>query len=81
MLIRRDAFARVGLFDTDLRIGAFVDWYSRAVDEALNSTMIPKVVMRRRIHRSNTGIRDRQSRSDYVRILKRTLDRRRAQGL
>ena len=81
MLIRRDVFARVGPFDTRLRIGEFVDWYSRAVDEGLKSIVIPKMLMNRRIHGNNTGIRDRESRTDYLRILKRHLDRRREQGL
>lgn len=81
MLIRRDVFARVGPFDTQLRIGEFVDWYSKAVDKGLKSIVIPKILMKRRIHGNNTGIRDRESRTDYVRILKRTLDRRREQGL
>lgn len=81
MLIRRDVFARVGPFDTDWRIGEFVDWYSRAVDKGLKSIVIPKMLMKRRIHKNNTGIRDRESRTDYLRILKRALDRRREQGL
>ncbi len=80
MLIRRDAFERVGFFDTQWRTGEFVDWYSKAIDMGLRSTLIPKVLLRRRVHTSNSGIRERESRIDYVRILKRTLDRRREEG-
>ncbi len=80
MLIRRDAFSRVGPFDTQWRIGEFVDWYAKAVDKGLRSTVIPKILMKRRIHKNNSGIRERESRSDYLKILKRALDRRREQG-
>jgi glycosyltransferase involved in cell wall biosynthesis len=77
MLIRRSSFARAGRFDPDLRMGEFVDWYIRAIERGLRSHMLPDVVMRRRIHGDNMGIRERKYRSDYVRILKAALDRRR----
>jgi hypothetical protein len=34
----------------------------------------------RRIHDSNQGVRERQSVSDYARVLKASLDRKRAEG-
>jgi glycosyltransferase involved in cell wall biosynthesis len=79
MLIRREAFLQVGPFATQWKLGDFVEWYARAVDTALTSSMLPEVVAHRRLHLTNTGIRDHDSRSDYVRILKRVLDRRKAQ--
>jgi len=38
---------------------------------------MPYVVLMRRIHDANMGIRERTSRSDYVKIVKASLDRRR----
>ena len=80
MLIRRQSFVRAGPFETNLRIGEFVDWYIRAREMGIKSIMLPDVVLRRRLHADNTGSRDRDSRTDYVRILKASLDRRRASG-
>jgi hypothetical protein len=78
MLIRREAFLRVGFFETHSRVGEFVSWHGRATDCGLRMLMLPDVVMHRRLHESNLGIRERQSATDYVRHLKATLDRRRA---
>ena len=77
MLIRREAFFRVGLFETNWRIGEFMDWYLRAKEHNLKSLMRPEVLLRRRLHTANLGVRERQSRSDYLKILKTSLDRRR----
>lgn len=78
MLIRREAFRRVGLFDTSVRIGEFLDWCARAREADVRTEVLPKVVMFRRIHSQNTVTRHRASQTDYARILKATLDRRRA---
>jgi len=78
MLIKRDAFARVGQFQDGLKVGEFIDWYARAVELKLRSLVMPDLFLWRRIHDSNQGIRERQSVSDYVRVLKAKLDRRRA---
>ena len=77
MLIKRDAFYRVGLFETDWRVGEFIDWYLKAMERGLKSFLLPEVVMKRRIHANNMVIRERKHQTDYVRILKAALDRRR----
>jgi glycosyltransferase involved in cell wall biosynthesis len=80
MLIRREAFIRVGPFATDWTLGEFVDWYARAVDAGLEGEMLPDVVMMRRLHRANSGIRDGGSRTDYVRVVRTILERRGVTG-
>ena len=77
MLIRRDSLFRAGTFDTRLKLGDFISWYLKARDEGLKSFVLEEVVVMRRIHENNMGIRQRESRNDYVRILKASLDRRR----
>ena len=78
MLIKRDAFWSVGLFETNWKLGEFIDWYAKAMEQSLKSFMLPEIVLKRRLHNTNMGIRDCQHRTDYVRILKASLDRRRA---
>ena len=80
MLIKRDAFFRVGKFPGGLKVGEFIDWYARAVELQIRSLVLPDLFLWRRIHDSNTGVRERQSVSDYARVLKASLDRRRAEG-
>jgi glycosyltransferase involved in cell wall biosynthesis len=78
MLIKRNAFFRVGLFKGDLKVGEFIDWYARAVELNVRSLVMPALFLWRRIHGSNQGVRERQSVSDYARVLKAKLDRKRA---
>jgi glycosyltransferase involved in cell wall biosynthesis len=80
MLIRREAFMRVGPFATEWTLGEFVDWYARAVDAGLEAEMLPKVLLMRRLHRANTGIRSAHSRTDYVRVVRAILERRGVAG-
>ncbi len=80
MLIRRGAFVRIGMFDTEWQLGEFVAWYLRAIENNLTTMMLPDVVLRRRLHDRNQGVNKRDSQTDYVRILKASLDRRRQKG-
>jgi len=77
MLVKRESFARVGPFSTTLRVGVGVDWYARAVDAGLHEEIVPAVVLERRLHATNNGIRERESRPQYLRVLKEHMDRRR----
>ena len=80
MLIKRDAFLRVGKFQGDWKVGEFIDWYARAVELKLRSLVLPELLLWRRIHDSNQGVRERQSVTDYARVLKAKLDRKRAES-
>jgi glycosyltransferase involved in cell wall biosynthesis len=78
MLIRRTAWQRVGEMDTQLILGEFIGWYARAIDAGLSSRMLADVVYERRVHGRNTVIREREAYGDYLRVVKATMDRRRA---
>jgi len=80
MLIRREAFLRVGEFRTEWKVGEFIDWYGRAVDMGMRSMCLPDLLLWRRIHATNQGIVQRASVSDYAKVIKVCLDRRRARG-
>jgi glycosyltransferase involved in cell wall biosynthesis len=80
MLVRREAFSRVGPFSETLKVGVTVDWYARAVDAGVITHMLPDVVLERRLHLTNNGLRESDSRSQYLHVLKASLDRRRAAG-
>lgn len=80
MLIRREAFERVGLFATDLRVAETIDWCARADEAGLRSLVLPQVVLERRLHLRNSGLREPQAGSDYVRVVRAALERRRGSG-
>jgi glycosyltransferase involved in cell wall biosynthesis len=77
MLVRRDSFFRVGLFSTALKVGIGVDWYARCIEAGLRTVVPPFVVLERRLHADNNGIRQSGQRPQYLHVLKASLDRRR----
>jgi glycosyltransferase involved in cell wall biosynthesis len=80
MLVRRESFLRVGLFSTALRVGIGVDWHARANELGLRSAVPPILALERRLHAENNGIRRRESKPQYLHVLKAALDRRRAEA-
>jgi len=77
MLIRRDSFEKVGLFETHWAIGEFLVWYGRAQLLGLREKMLPAMLLKRRLHSTNQGILKRSERGEYVRVMKKILERRR----
>jgi glycosyltransferase involved in cell wall biosynthesis len=81
MLIRRDSFHRVGGFATDVRVGVTVDWFARASEAGLRYSILPEVVLERRLHTQNNGLRESASRAQYLEVIRRAMERRRAAAL
>lgn len=75
-VVRTSSFKSVGLFNPVWRVGEFIDWLARAKDAGLQSHLIETTLYRRRIHATNTGVTERPSRADYLKIIKQSLDRR-----
>jgi glycosyltransferase involved in cell wall biosynthesis len=75
-LFRRECFEKIGLFNEKQRIGVFIDWYMRACEKGLHHFLIETQVLKRRIHDNNMGIYSKNSRHEYVQIVKEALKRR-----
>lgn len=74
MLIRRSAFERVGNFAPAWQVAHFLEWYNRAQALGLQSLVLPEVVMKRRIHTTNLGIRAHDlARREYLLLAKTRL--------
>lgn len=81
MLIRMEALRRVGLFNVAVPLAESVDWYARAVDANLRYTVLPDIVLHRRIHGQNTGIQKREDQErTYLQVLRAVLQQRRAKS-
>ncbi len=76
LLIRKDAFLRVGWFDEGVPAAQGVDWFVRAMEAGLCLRLLPEVVLCRRLHRTNHSHLQIQLKL-YPHILKASLDRRR----
>ncbi|MGB7977987.1 MAG: glycosyltransferase family A protein [Chlamydiales bacterium] len=82
LLVSKIRFFQIGYFFEEKGIGEFLDWYSRAHAMNVPVRMLSEILFYRRIHRTNMG---RQPecfcRSDYLKVLKRGLERRRNYAL
>jgi len=78
MLIRRSVFGRVGLFDTSLKVGETLEWTARLDESHGKTAMVDGVVLRRRIHGANTVATEKRLHSDYLRVLRAAIARRRS---
>lgn len=79
MLIRRNAFERVGAWKIGLKVGTGVEWYTRSLEANLRTLVLPDVLLERRLHLSNNGLQQADHRIQYASIVKAALDRRRAE--
>ncbi len=78
MLLRRESFYRIGQFETASKIGEVVDWIVRAKEKNLHIETLQELLVLRRIHTNNHGIVHRGFQKDYLHVLKKSIDRRRA---
>ena len=77
VLVRREAFHRVGRFAEGLRVAEWVDWYARMRDTGLREAWLPDVLVARGLHRSNNSLVQSNARIEYCRILRAHLHRQR----
>jgi glycosyltransferase involved in cell wall biosynthesis len=79
LLISRERFKQVGYFIEEKQVGEFIEWYLRALEQNVPISLINQVGLYRRVHNSNMGRQqDLYKRTDYLKILKASLDRRRS---
>lgn len=71
LLIRRQAFQRIGAFEPTLHLINAIEWLWRARRMGLSAQILPQVVAWRRIHGENMSIRERpQIHAEYFRLLR-----------
>jgi glycosyltransferase involved in cell wall biosynthesis len=80
LLMRREAFWKVGPFSARWEVGETIEWWSRAVDVGLRGRVLPEIVLLRRIHSDNLGKTARHPASAYLHMLHAVIDRRRKLG-
>ena len=81
-VIKRTSFEKVGYFDTRFKNIEFMDWINKAKEIGLNIETLHDILVFRRIHETNVGVVDKEhSRSDYLKIIKESLERKRNKNL
>jgi glycosyltransferase involved in cell wall biosynthesis len=78
LVIRRSVWERVGVFDEELRVGETIDWLFRADAAGIPWLDCGTVVLHRRLHGSNTTRAAATIATDYLRMARAAIVRRRA---
>ncbi len=77
MLARRAACEAIGPWPEDVKVGDGLTFLLRARELGLAQAMLPETVTMRRVHGANHSISGKGERTEFARLLKRSLDRRR----
>lgn len=78
MLVSHSFFDSVGPFNPQLRVGEFIDWFDRARAISPHPVVLDEVVLRRRIHRSNSSLTSQQHVNDYLKVAALAIARKRS---
>lgn len=79
MLLSTHRFDTIGPFLEDNQVGEFIDWFMRAKEKKIPILALDHVGLFRRVHLTNMGRqKNKYNRAHYAKILKASLDRRRA---
>jgi glycosyltransferase involved in cell wall biosynthesis len=73
LLMKKEHFLQVGLFDPCLRVGEFIEWFLRAKKQGLSMKMVDQVFLHRRIHGENTTLKQKKNLTDYLQILRKQI--------
>jgi glycosyltransferase involved in cell wall biosynthesis len=77
MMMYKEVFLKVGPFDESLRTGYDTDWIVRAIDLGIETDFNPDVLVDRRIHSDNQTSNVASIHKDAIRVIHKTLIRRR----
>jgi len=75
-IIKREVFAKVGLFDGDLFLGEDTDWFMRAREAGLKIRVHEDRVMYQRLHENNSTASKAKFNYYVFKVLKKAKDRR-----
>jgi glycosyltransferase involved in cell wall biosynthesis len=79
LMVRRQAFDRVGPLDASRRTKSNIDWISRSRDAGVRLAMLPELVLRRRVHTSNISLQaTREGNADLLAVVRAHHRRRQA---
>ena len=79
LLARKELFAEIGTFDGHYKIGNDIDWFVRAKDQCVPMTIIPEVLLHRRVHEANTSVESLSVNDhDILELLRKSIVRNRA---
>lgn len=81
LCVRRSVLKRVGLFDESLDIACDADWFARLKDRQEKIGIVENILLYKRLHAGNLSGNVQQNRYELMRVLHRSVKRKRYQSL
>jgi glycosyltransferase involved in cell wall biosynthesis len=81
LLTRRASFDRVGSFVETPAPEEWIDWWARALEAGVRWKVLDQVLVKRRLHPGSRTARDLEYGEAYLRVLRRSIARRRREPL
>lgn len=76
LVARKKVFEVVGLFDPSFPVGEDTDWYARAVDAGVPMAILPQVLVRRRVHGTNSSLNEEGINELLLRAVRGSISRK-----
>jgi glycosyltransferase involved in cell wall biosynthesis len=73
LVARKPLFDRIGGFSADFVIGCDVEWFTRAKDNNIPMTVIPEVLLYKRLHNTNLSGNVQVNRQELFTIVKQSI--------
>ena len=77
LMARPEVFRRVGPFNPEFAISEDTDWFARARDLAVESAMLPDVLLRKRVHTTNASLNEKRINQLLLRAMRNSIERKR----
>lgn len=79
LVARKQLFDLIGKFDLQLTTAEDVDWFARATDSHIPMAVMPQVLLYKRVHNTNLSINSTNNNQNLLKILRRSVERKRNQ--
>jgi len=77
LVARKELFQKIGLFDPVFSSGCDLDWFAKLTDSNYPISIIPEVLLYKRIHDSNLSLNISQNKKEMMLVLRNSLIRKR----
>jgi glycosyltransferase involved in cell wall biosynthesis len=80
LVVRKNVFEQVGLFDRSFSVSEDTDWFARARDAGVPMAMLPDVLVRKRVHGTNSSLNVPSINGLLLRAMRGSIQRKRQGG-
>jgi glycosyltransferase involved in cell wall biosynthesis len=80
LVVRKEIFKKVGLFNTELSTAEDIDWYSRAQDFGVSNHLLDEILLKKRIHGHNTSMNTSVNNKNLMKVLRSIVKRKTESG-